>query len=149
MRRPAAIGVVIALFLVGVVVGALGANLIVHHRGQRPPGGSGGPGGGGRMAAAELQRRLDLNAEQRRQVDAILADSHREAQALWNEIRPRLMLLVEGANDRIERILTPAQKPEFQRYRTEHHEHLRRSVHAHGMALDRDSAPAPGAPPSH
>jgi Spy/CpxP family protein refolding chaperone len=147
MRRPAAIGVVVALFLVGVAVGVLGANLVAHHRGQRS--GGGGAGGGGRMPAAELQRRLDLSPDQRRQVEAILADSHHEAQVPWNEFRARLMQIVEAANDRIEKILTPAQKPEFLRYRAERHERMHHAFHGHGQAPGRDSGSAPGAPPPH
>jgi Spy/CpxP family protein refolding chaperone len=144
MRRPAAIGVVITLFLVGVVVGALGADLVAHRRGQRPGGGN---GAGGHNAAAELQRRLDLSPDQRRQVDTILADSHRDAAALWEEVRPRLMTIVENGNDRIEKILTPSQKPEFQRYRAERLGHVHHLVHGLGPAghLDRGS----GAPPPH
>jgi hypothetical protein len=105
------------------------------------------------MAAGELQRRLDLTPEQRRQVDAILVDAHGEAASLWKELRPRLMQIVDGANDRIEKVLTPAQLPEFQRYRSEHHESLRRAIrglHGHGQAPDRSPpGPAPGAPPPH
>jgi len=104
------------------------------------------------MAAAELQRRLDLSPEQRRQVEAILVDSHREAQVPWNEFRTRLMQIVESANDRIEKILTPAQRPEFLRYRAERHDRLHHGLHAHGLAPGGGpdpSAPAPGAPSPH
>lgn len=154
MRRPAAIGVVIALFLVGVVVGALGANLVLRRHLLRPSGG--GPGGpGGRMsgAAAELQRRLDLTPDQRRQVEAILADSHRESAALWSDLRPRLVAIVERASDRIDQILAPQQRVEFQRYRSERRDHLHGLLRGLGPPSRRRGGPggaggpgAPGAP---
>ena len=71
MRQRAAVGVVVVLFLVGVVVGALGANLVSRHR-QHAGGGIGSGGRGTRSMEAEMTRRLDLNADQQKQVAAIL-----------------------------------------------------------------------------
>ncbi len=119
MRRPEAIAVVIVLFLLGVAVGALGANLLDHRHGW--PGGHGGGGLGlrpaqghspGHSMVAELHRRLGLTADQQRQLDAIVADTHRETMAMWHQMRERL-------SDRIQQILTPQQRAEFQRYRQE------------------------------
>jgi Spy/CpxP family protein refolding chaperone len=134
MRRSSAVAGVVALFLVGVVVGALGAELVS----RRPArGGAGGPlgahlgAGGHRMMAAELRRRLDLTAEQQRQLDAILADTHRETQALWQEVRPRVLAVIERGQNRIAQILTPRQRQEFEVYRRERAEHLRRMLDEH------------------
>jgi Spy/CpxP family protein refolding chaperone len=121
VRRSSAVAGVIALFLVGVAVGALGANVVNRHRMHVAPFGL-----GTHVIAAELQRRLDLSPDQRRQLDAILADSHRETIALWREVRPRAVAVVERAQNRIAQILTPEQRREFERFRSERHEHLRR-----------------------
>ncbi|MBV8200108.1 MAG: hypothetical protein JOZ15_05730 [Acidobacteria bacterium] len=128
MRRSSAIAGVVALFLVGVAVGALGVNLAYHHR--QWPGWSAarhGPGGhpGGRRMTEELHRRLDLTADQQRQVDAILADTHRETQAIWQEVRPRIVAVIDQGQNRIDGILTPRQRQEFEAYRKERAARLR------------------------
>jgi Spy/CpxP family protein refolding chaperone len=126
MKRSGAIAGVIALFLVGVAVGALGAHLLNRHHGRHGPGHGMGGGFGHRFMSAELHRRLDLTADQQRQVDAILEDSHREAMSLWQEVRPRVAAVIERAQNRIAQILTPRQREEFERIRQERAEHLRR-----------------------
>jgi hypothetical protein len=128
MRRSSAVAGVVALFLVGVAVGALGANLASWHRPWRGLAALHGAAGhlGGQRMAEELQRRLDLNADQRRQLDAILADTHRETQAIWQQVRPRFSTVIEQGLDRIAGILTtPRQKQEFEVYRKERASHLR------------------------
>lgn len=132
MRRSSAIAGVVALFVVGVVVGALGADLVRSHRPQSLAVNHHGAGRrmmgserGGRMMAAELHRRLDLSADQQRQLDAILADTHRETQALWQEVRPRVVAVIERGQNRIAEILNPRQRQEFEVYRKERAEHLR------------------------
>jgi hypothetical protein len=128
MRRSSAVAGVLALFLVGVVVGALGVNLVNCHRlwcGPPPAFHHGGHPGGRRMAE-ELHRRLDLDAGQQRQLEAILVDTHRETQAIWQQVRPRFSTVIEQGLDRIAGILTtPRQKQEFEVYRKERASHLR------------------------
>ncbi len=131
MRRSSAIAGVVALFLVGVLVGALGDELVSRRHPRGGPVGLGAPGGHGghlgaghRMMAAELTRRLDLTADQQRQLDAILADTHRETQALWREVRPRVVAVIEQGQNRIAQILTPRQRQEFEAFRRERAEHL-------------------------
>lgn len=149
MRRPAAIGTVVALFLVGVVVGALGAGLFFHHRVR-----SGGPAGAHAMEAeriraleAELKQRVHLRPDQDKQVDAILADTHRETWALFQEVRPRIAAVVKRSQDRIGQILDPEQRQEYDRYlqerahvRAEHRHHG-----AHGAAAG-DASGTPAGP---
>jgi len=140
MKRSSAVAGVVALFLVGVAVGALGGEVVRRHHpwglggGPGRAGGLGGPLGhlgmghsmGHGMMAAELKRRLDLTADQQRQLDAILADTHRETQALWQEVRPRVIAVIEQGENRIAQILTPRQRQEFEVYRRERAEHLKR-----------------------
>jgi hypothetical protein len=133
MRRPVALGVVIALFLVGVAVGALGIHVLDYHLIRK--GAMGGELGPHSMAS-ELHRRLALDAGQQRQLDAILADTHREAAALWQEMRPRLAAVIERADSRIVPILRPEQRLEFERYRRERDRHVGRLLmrHFHGAS---------------
>jgi Spy/CpxP family protein refolding chaperone len=120
MRRSSAVAGVVALFVVGVAVGALGASLVDRH-GMR-----GGPAGfSHHMMKADLYRRLDLDDAQRRQVDAIFADSHRETAALWREVRPRVEAVIARTQSRISLVLKPGQRQEFDRYCREHSEHMR------------------------
>ncbi len=127
MRRSSAVAGVVALFLVGVAVGALGASLVVNRHGTR-----GGFGGfNHHMMTAELYRRLDLDAAQRQQVDAIFADSHRETAALWREVRPRVEAVIARTQSRISLVLKPGQRQEFDRYCREHSEPLRQ-MFGHG-----------------
>jgi Spy/CpxP family protein refolding chaperone len=127
MRRSSAFAGVAALFLVGVAVGALGANLVHCHRPWCMPAGRHVPGAhlGGRRMTEELRRRLDLSTDQQRQLDVILADTHRQTQAIWQEVRPRVIAVVEQGQNRIAGILTPKQQQEFEVYRRERNAHLR------------------------
>lgn len=127
MRRSSAVAGVVALFVVGVAVGALGASLVNRH-GMR-----GGPAGfSHRTMMADLYRRLDLDADQRRQVDAIFADTHRETAALWREVRPRVEAVIARTQNRISLVLKPGQqRQEFERYCREHAEH-QRQMFGHG-----------------
>jgi Spy/CpxP family protein refolding chaperone len=130
MKRSAAVAGVVALFVVGVAVGALGAYVLLAHQRLRHGPGMGGPGH--RHMSAELQRRLDLTADQQRQVEAILGDSHRETMAIWQEVRPRVMAVIERAQNRIALILTPRQREEFERYRQERAERMEHLKHLLG-----------------
>jgi Spy/CpxP family protein refolding chaperone len=126
MRRSSAVAGVLALFLVGVVVGALGVNLVNCHRPWCSPSVRHAGHMGGRRMTEELRRRLDLDADQQRQLDAILADTHRQTQAIWLEVRPRVVAVIEQGQHRIEGILTtPRQRQEFEVYRQERAAHLR------------------------
>ena len=135
MKRSSALAGVVALFLVGVVVGVLGAELVRRHHPwglAAGPGHQGGPighlGMGHRIVATELTRRLDLTADQQRQIEPILAETHREAQAIWREVRPRVLAVIEQGENRIAQILTPRQREEFEAIRRERAEHLQRAL---------------------
>ena len=138
MRRSSAVAGVVALFLVGVAVGALGADLVRRHHPWGMAAGPHGPRAPGdpighlgmhhRMMATELTRRLDLTPDQQRQLEPILAETHREAQAIWQQVRPRVQAVIEQGENRIAQILTPAQRQEFEAYRRERAERLQRML---------------------
>lgn len=121
MKRLWAIAAVLGLFLTGVVVGVLGTHLFYAHLLRRP---GGPPQLAGRFFAAALEHRLDLDREQRRQIDLILARSRERSMALRLEMQPRVQELMESTRREIEAVLTPEQLREFERL---HREHERRA----------------------
>jgi Spy/CpxP family protein refolding chaperone len=62
---------------------------------------------------------LDLSAEQRGRVDAILERRRGEMDVLWQEARPRMRALVDSTEAEIKRVLSPEQRLEFDRMREE------------------------------
>ncbi|HXO19539.1 MAG TPA: hypothetical protein VOA87_06395 [Thermoanaerobaculia bacterium] len=118
MRRSTAIAAIIALFLVGILVGVLGTHAFYLHKLHQPGGLS---ALGTRLLAADLKHRLDLTAAQQAQVEKILAEGRAEAMAVRHEMLPRMHAILERSRQRISAILTPEQRAEFERYREQHH----------------------------
>lgn len=68
---------------------------------------------------ASIFDQLDLAADQRTRVDAVLARRNAEIEAFWDEAGPRLRAIVDAARADIREILTPAQEKEYDRLRKE------------------------------
>jgi hypothetical protein len=131
MKRPIAVVYVVGLFLLGIVIGALGMHVFDAHY-QRPPWQApwhgpgrgpmadepgpgripGGPGFEGRLGWFAEQ--LELTAEQERQVRDVLADSHHEAEQLHQEMFPRVRALMEQTRERISALLSDEQRDRFE-----------------------------------
>jgi hypothetical protein len=122
VRRSTAIAAIAALFLIGVLVGVLGTHLF-YLRQIRQPGGLARLGA--HLMVADLQRRLALDPDQRRQVEAILADATHETAAVRREMTPRVLAILDRSRERISAVLTPEQRRELERYRHAHSERLR------------------------
>ena len=114
MKRSIAIVYVAGLFLLGIVIGALGMHLFHMHaldgpfdgppvRGMRGAGGSG-------MHFEMVAEHLELTGEQRETVREILADSRRQAEGLHEEMLPHVRELVDRTRERIDEVLTPEQR---------------------------------------
>lgn len=101
-----------ALFASGLAVGALGVHLFYAHRvsGFAAP-----PMPVGPMFERWLERSLDLNEAQRREVREILERSRLEAELLRREIGPRLHTMNRGTIESIAELLTPEQRERFER----------------------------------
>jgi len=125
VRRSTAIAAVVAIFLVGVLVGALGSHAFFLHRSHQPGRFS---GWGTRLVAADLKHRLDLTPAQETQIDRILSESRTEAVALHREVLPRMLALLDRTHARISVVLTPAQRVEFERFRARHRSRLVRML---------------------
>jgi Spy/CpxP family protein refolding chaperone len=107
MSRAWAFVGVVALFLAGISIGALGMHLY-QERSEMGPGESflGPP----RAFMRNLERRLDLTPEQRRKIAAIRRQSWRESQSLRNELRPRVQKQMEATREKVLALLTPEQR---------------------------------------
>ena len=140
MNRPSALIAVAALFLLGVLSGLFAAHLYHAHRleGRRfgPPLEHG-------SFLDHLDERLGLTPEQREQLEEIVRESHREAGALRTELRPRARAQMERTRERINAILTPEQREEFEKL---HQRHRRRSER---FFLDPPPPGAHGPKPRH
>ena len=117
MKRWVAWLAVVGLFLVGIVIGAVGSQ-IYQARPTAPPwaarGGRDHPPRHLRFLH-RLERRLDLTDEQSRRIAAVLEESRSEGAAIRREVAPRVEAQMRRARERIEEILTPAQREEFHR----------------------------------
>jgi len=117
MRRPAAVLAVLGLFLLGVVVGILGAHLYYARQLQRP---GRFPMMATQFFADRLEHQLELSPEQRAEIEKILRDSRKEAEALRLEVGPRARRIMEVAQSEIEEILTPEQREKLAELRRHH-----------------------------
>ncbi|HEV8629671.1 MAG TPA: hypothetical protein VGV61_05085 [Thermoanaerobaculia bacterium] len=123
MSRTVALLAMTALFLAGVLVGVLGTHAFYAWQLHRP---GGLASLGLRLLGNSLDRQLDLTAEQKKQADAILADTRGELQQVRRETVPRLLAIRARSLDRINGILTPAQQERMRRFRVRHAHNLER-----------------------
>lgn len=115
MKRGTALLAVVALFLSGVLVGVLGTHAFYLYK-VRQPGGLGELGA--RFVAWDLERQLDLTAEQRLQIDQILAETRREGLVIRQETIRDVVTLVERSHTRLSAVLTPEQRARFETKRS-------------------------------
>ena len=73
----------------------------------------------------QLSKELDLSADQRTKVEAIVKASQEKMKALREEMRPKMEAIHQSIKSDIEKILTPAQKEKFEKMEAKwksHHE---------------------------
>ena len=134
MNRIAALSAVFGLFIVGVLVGVIGTHLWQGHAPWRPgalhprgPMGHEGP------FVEHLDRQLGLTDEQRDEVEAILAESRIEADALRNKVLPEVRTHMEQTHERLMNVLTPEQREEFEALSSRHRSRMERFLLGHGL----------------
>ncbi|HSD49975.1 MAG TPA: hypothetical protein VLG48_01110 [Candidatus Methylomirabilis sp.] len=100
-------------FALGTTTGALGLGLYQARTGWW---GSGrrDPQRFQQFMLRRLTRELDLRAEQRQQVEAILRESGEAFTRLREEIRPQFQAIRERSRDRIRALLDPGQQAKFE-----------------------------------
>lgn len=115
MRRAAATISVLALFLMGMVIGAFGMHLFERH--HLPWHGPAFGMGRGRPGPSHfpphfmeaLEEQLELTSEQSEQVHRILAHGRLQTEALREDVAPKVHAQMEETHRQIMAILTPAQ----------------------------------------
>ena len=68
------------------------------------------------MTMSSLEERLDLTAEQRRQIDSIVAARHNTLQHAWQMLHSQLGAAVDTVHAEVEAVLTPEQRVEFREW---------------------------------
>jgi len=149
MSRWVAIVAVVALFLSGISIGALGVVLLGHHGGA-PEGAPGAlmrsPIPPPEVFIDHLSRQLGLDDDQKGKIEVILAESEKRSDEIRREIRPRLEAQIEETHRRISELLTPEQRQKFDEFRRQMHRRSDRfflGEHAHGPM----HGPPPDVPP--
>jgi Spy/CpxP family protein refolding chaperone len=125
MRRPVALLAIGVLFLVGIAVGVLATHAFYAWQIHRP---GGLAALGVEVLGNRLDRQLDLTGEQRRQLDAILADTRSELAQVRHETVPRVLAIRARAFDRLQTILTPEQQERLRRFRARNQRAFERLV---------------------
>jgi Spy/CpxP family protein refolding chaperone len=110
-NRVRALESLIAVFLLGLLMGAGGA-LIWSHNGL-PNGASWFSTGGNRNHFSEM---LNLTPEQDTQMKAIFQDTRRQTAALRDEMEPKFAAIRAEANGKIAALLNDEQKKKFEQY---------------------------------
>ena len=98
------------IFLLGFAAGALALN--AYKRWSRT--------GAVTSRQERFERMLDslqLNADQKTQVDQILSDTRTQLQALRKESEPRISEIRKQADERLQKVLTPDQWKQFEQER--------------------------------
>jgi len=134
MNRVAALSAVLGLFMVGVLVGVIGTHLWQGHAPWRPgdfhPR---GPMGHEGRFVEQLEQQLGLTNEQKDEIEAILAESRIEADALRNKLLPEVRAHMEATHERLLEVLTPEQREEFEKISSRHRSRMERFLLGHGL----------------
>ena len=120
---------VLAVFCVGVAGGVLADRAILRRvafeRGfdgpppRGPMGFGAGPMGGRRgagppaMLVERLARDLDLTADQKTKIEAVLTGSRTRVETLQRDVHDRFVAEQQGLHEEIRKVLTPAQQEKF------------------------------------
>ena len=100
----------ILIFVLGFSAGALGLNVYERWR-------SGAQAR--RQEYAQMIDRLQLNGDQKAQVQQIFTDARVQLQALRKDADPRVADIRQHTDERLQKVLTPEQWKQFQQMRDE------------------------------
>lgn len=112
--RKAAIWVVI-VFLLGAAAGCMFGYGYAHHSVAAANAPMPEPERRAKRVA-ELTEELGLTSDQAKQLDAILLQRHTEAKAVHEQADGQLEKIRQSGRDQIRAILTPEQKPKFEKF---------------------------------
>jgi len=100
----------ILIFLLGFSAGALGLNVYQRWRSGAQV---------RRQEFAEMIDRLQLNSDQKTQVQQIFSDARAQVQSLRKDADPRVAEIRQHTDERLQKVLTPEQWKQFQQMRDE------------------------------
>ena len=100
----------VVIFVLGVTAGALALNGYQKWTRTRAEGDR-------HQRFEQMLDRLQLNPDQRTQVNQILSETREQLQALRKESEPRFDAIRQQADERLQKILTPDQWKQFQQER--------------------------------
>jgi len=120
MNKSIAFVAVLGLFILGILIGALGMHLVYAHRFPAPPERPEEAGMHGRAFFARLDRHLELNADQRERIGQIMLESREAGEEMHEEMLPRVHELMDSTRASILEVLTPAQRQKFERLMRRH-----------------------------
>lgn len=101
----------ILIFGLGFAAGALALN--VYHRWEH------NRVQGGRQGFDQMIDRLNLNSDQKTQVQQIFSETRQQLQALRKESDPRVTEIRQRTDERLQKVLNPDQWKQFQQMRDE------------------------------
>jgi Spy/CpxP family protein refolding chaperone len=139
MNKSIAVVAVLGLFLLGILIGALGMHLVYAQRfpalQERPF--NGGSGMHGPLFFARLERQLDLSEDQKERIREIMRESREEGTAMHEEMLPRVQELMDRTRASIVEILTPEQQKEFEQLMSRHRRDAERFFLGHDRRGER------------
>ena len=149
MSRFVALAAAMALVVSGVVIGALSTFLLFErprmHDGMRPPPPMPPPPQQGPFTR-EMEFRLDLSEEQRKQIQTVLHEGREQSEAIRRELRPRLEAHLTATRARIAALLMPEQRVKFEQLVEEDKRRAERFFIESPPGPPRDGPPPPPPP---
>lgn len=112
-RRLVGFALIAVVFLVGSMTGAAMDRVITS---QAMAGEDNGP----QERRTHIIEQVEMTAEQRATIEAILERRSERMSATWSEISPRLNAITDSARSEIMQVLTPEQRAEYERRLDEH-----------------------------
>ena len=100
----------ILIFVLGLSAGALGLNVYQRWRSSSQS---------RRQEFTEMIDRLQLNSDQKTQVQQIFSDARSQLQAVRKEADPRVTAVRQQTDEKLQKVLTPEQWQQFQQMRNE------------------------------
>ena len=104
---------VIAIFLAGALFGAVATTLATRSFIRKA---ANNPEFVHQMIVKRLSSRLDLDPEQRRQVDEIVIRTQARVRELRAQVQPQFVLILADSEDEISAVLNPAQREQFKEF---------------------------------
>jgi hypothetical protein len=115
---------VVLVFVLGILCGVLVTHLVYNYRFESILSGRAQPRE--EVIVNRLDRKLDLDKQQKEQVRTIIHETHEEIKALRNRLRPQTEAVIEKSHAKISMLLTPEQRKKYEQMIAEHKEKLRK-----------------------